>query len=148
MRHRPAAIIPLALAMILCIACSGCSDQHSAGKSEMVVLDANTEEILQGHPAFSMVLDGNTSMQNSMELSENDPGWQLLVENTGAGKIVAEVGGSVYRVEAEHTALICPSEQWAAGTYDVSFASASPEGMQGKAICFTAQSAAEQAGTA
>lgn len=110
-------------------------DYYAVSKSAMIVLDNGAEETAHGNEAFSMVLDDNISLQNSMELSGNNLYWQIKVENTGNGIIVVEVDGDVHKVEAGKTVQIYSTSQWSAGIYTVSFASILPDTMQGTAVC-------------
>lgn len=96
------------------------------------------EAELSAKTAFELNLAGNTSMQNKIELTEQMPFWSITVSNTGGYGIVVELGGDVYRVEPGTTATITAEERWEPGTYSVSFASAHPDGMQGRAICTVA----------
>lgn len=105
-------------------------------KSELIALDANLEEVSQDSAEFYMRLDDNSSLQNCMELSDDNLYWMIWIKNTGNSEIVVEVNGDIHKVESGKSALIYSTEQWAKGTYTVSFASGLPNYMQGTAICY------------
>ena len=68
-------------------------------------------------------------------MSEGNPFWRITVENEGTEAIKIEISGTVYRVEAGTSATIGNDTAWEPGTYTVSFATAGPSGMIGRASC-------------
>ena len=93
-------------------------------------IPAKTETI------FKLNLAGNTSMQQTMEITEEMPYWGLNVVNTGTHSITIEIDGTVYEVEAGQTAYIHADKPWEVGSYPISFASV--HGMEGSVVCETA----------
>ena len=85
--------------------------------------------------AFKAELAGNTSLQNSMTLTAEQPWWSIAVMNRGAEAINVEIAGEVYEVSPETYLKISPEEPWEPGTYAVSLGTAGSSGMEGTVLC-------------
>ena len=87
--------------------------------------------------AFEVNFAGNTSMQQKVELTEDQPYWYVHVINDGSEAIYVDFHGTVYRVESGTSATVFTDEEWKPGTYTVGFATSGASGMEGSAVCST-----------
>lgn len=84
--------------------------------------------------AFELNFAGNSSLQHSMELTEDKKQWRITVENSGEKDIVMELNSVVYRIAPGSTDAftgVAPEP----GTYSISFAASGAGAMYGSALC-------------
>lgn len=92
-------------------------------------IGAKTAEV-----AFELNFAGNSSLQHSMELTEDKNQWSITVENSGEIDIVMELKGNVYHIAPGSTDVFTGIES-EPGTYSVSFAASGAGAMHGSALC-------------
>jgi len=85
--------------------------------------------------AFEMELAGNTSAQNTVTLTAEQPWWCVTLWNRGTEAIGLEIAGELYEVPPGTLRQISPEEPWKPGTYTVSIATRGASGMEGTVLC-------------